>query len=110
MPDETEISQNFLFADYDGIKALDHDDGSSFYNDHSNVIFLGWGQKTFEPSPGAKRTHNSLILFTTNVLTEHVVDCPLEYAERFYNNTVRTPLFVDPSHTHVLIMCRMVAA
>jgi len=35
-----------------GVKALDHDDGSSFFYDHHNVIYMGWGQKTFEPSPG----------------------------------------------------------
>jgi len=34
------------------VKALDHDDGSSFFYDHHNVIYMGWGQKTFEPSPG----------------------------------------------------------
>ena len=47
------------------------DDGSSFFNDTSNVIFMGWGQKTFEPSPGRKFTRDSLILFTSSVLTEH---------------------------------------
>jgi hypothetical protein len=29
------------------------------------------GQKTFEPSPGRKFTRDSLILFTSSVLTEH---------------------------------------
>jgi hypothetical protein len=32
---------------------------------------MGWGQKTFEPSPGRKFTRDSLILFTSSVLTEH---------------------------------------
>jgi len=96
VPHVTEIDRNFVFADYQGVKGLDHDDGSSFYDDHSNVIFMGWGQKTFEPAPGAKQTHDSLILFASSVLTEHVPDVvPLQYAERFYNNTV---VFAPGSH------------
>jgi hypothetical protein len=88
VPAVTEIAYNFIFADYDGVKALDHDDGSSLYDDHSNVIFMGWGQKTYEPSPGAKRTHNTLILFSSSVLTEHGTEVNATYAEQFYNNTV----------------------
>jgi hypothetical protein len=88
VPDVSEISQNLIFADYQGAKALDHDDGSSFFDDHSNVIFMGWGQKTFLPAPGAKKTRNSLILFTSSVLTEHGGEKLVEYAEEFFNNTV----------------------
>ena len=29
VPAMTDISRNFIFADYEGVKALDHDDGSS---------------------------------------------------------------------------------
>jgi hypothetical protein len=88
VPDVSEISQNFIFADYQGTKALDHDDGSSFFDDHTNVIFMGWGQKTFLPAPGAKKTHNSLLLFTPSVLTEHGGEKLAEYAEEFFNNTI----------------------
>lgn len=108
IPEITEIYKNLIFADYDGVKvrflnqgtilfndlfmcvsqALDHDDGSSFYNDHNNVIYLGWGQKTFEPAPGHKHTHNSLILFADNVLTEHGGETGPDMAEKFYNNTL----------------------
>merc|ERR1712048_658338 len=37
VPARRSINHNFLFADYDGEKGIDHDDGSSFYDDHSNV-------------------------------------------------------------------------
>ena len=49
---------------------------------------MGWGQKTFLPAPGGKRTWNSLILFSGSVLTEHGGEVSKEFAERFYNNTV----------------------
>ena len=64
------------------------DDGSSFFNDTSNVIYMGWGQKTFEPSPGRKFTRDSLILFTSSVLTEHGGETSPRFAEHFTNNTV----------------------
>ena len=80
-PQVTEIYQNFIFGDYDGVKALDHDDGSSNYDDHSNVIFMGWGQKTFEPAPGRKHTWNSLFLFSDTVLTEHGGEVNSTFAE-----------------------------
>ena len=80
-PRVTEISQNFIFGDYDGVKALDHDDGSSNYDDHSNVIFMGWGQKTFEPAPGRKHTWNSLFLFSDQILTEHGGEVNTTFAE-----------------------------
>ena len=76
------------FADYQGVKALDHDDGSSFFFDHSNVIYMGWGQKTFEPAPGNKTASDSLILFTSSVLTEHGGETSAKYAEKFVNNTI----------------------
>jgi len=57
------IKRNFIFADYSGVKALDHDDGSSYYDDSENVIFMGWMHKNFVPSPGRKHTFNSLGLF-----------------------------------------------
>lgn len=89
VPAVTNISNNFIFGDYSGIKALDHDDGSSFYHDFENVIYMGWGQKTFEPSPGAKRTFNSLFLFATaTLLTEHGGETAVEFAEHFENNTI----------------------
>jgi len=88
VPATSEIWRNLIFADYEGTKALDHDDGSSFYDDHDNVIYLGWGQKTYKPSPGHKRAHDSLLLFSTTVLTEHGGELSPEMAEHFYNNTV----------------------
>ena len=135
IPAVTTTRNNFIFADYQGVKALDHDDGSrcvfcfgcflrcrlcfrlflalfdgriwlvvrrflllfhfllipaarSFFNDTQNVIYMGWGQKTFLPAPGGKRTWASLILFTSSVLTEHGGEVSKEYGEHFYNNTV----------------------
>lgn len=96
VPSVTEIAGNFIFADYDGVKALDHDDGSSYYNDHSNVIYMGWGQKTFKPAPGKKRTWNSLILFTNSVLTEHGGELNSSFTEQFFNNTI----VFDPKSAH----------
>jgi hypothetical protein len=49
---------------------------------------MGWGQKTFEPSPGRKFTRDSLILFTSSVLTEHGGETSPRFAEHFTNNTV----------------------
>ena len=88
VPAVTETFQNLVFADYQGVKALDHDDGSSFFFDHHNVIYMGWGQKTFEPAPGNKTASDSLILFTSSVLTEHGGETSADYAETFANNTV----------------------
>lgn len=88
VPAVTDTFQNFIFADYQGVKALDHDDGSSFFFDHSNVIYMGWGQKTFEPAPGNKTASDSLILFTDSVLTEHGGETSTKYAEKFRNNTI----------------------
>jgi hypothetical protein len=88
VPAVTVTTNNLIFADYQGVKALDHDDGSSFFDDSQNVIYMGWGQKTFKPSPGAKRTFDTLILFTTSVLTEHGGETSKEFGEHFYNNTI----------------------
>ena len=88
MPGLSTIARNFIFADYDGVKALDHDDGSSFYDDVANVIYMGWGQKTFKPSPGAKTTRDSLFLFSPSLLTDHGGETSPEFAEVFANNTV----------------------
>lgn len=91
VPGLSTITRNFIFADYDGVKALDHDDGSSFYDDVSNVIYMGWGQKTFLPSPGAKLTRNSLFLFSPSLLTDHGGETSPDFAEIFANNTVVFP-------------------
>ena len=88
VPALTVTEHNLIFADYQGAKALDHDDGSSFFFDHHNVIYMGWGQKTFEPSPGNKTASDSLILFTSSVLTEHGGEASADFAERFINNTI----------------------
>jgi hypothetical protein len=88
VPAVTDTFQNLIFADYQGVKALDHDDGSSFFFDHQNVIYMGWGQKTFEPAPGNKTASDSLILFTSSVLTEHGGETSAKYAEKFVNNTI----------------------
>jgi len=64
IPAITEIHHNFLFADYSGVKAIDHDDGSSYYFDHDNVIVGGWLHKNFLASPGHKRTSKTLGLFS----------------------------------------------
>lgn len=103
VPAITEISGNFLFGDYDGVKAIDHDDGSSFYNDHTNVIYMGWGQKTFKPAPGEKRTWNSLILFPTSVLTEHGGEINSSFSEHFYNNTI----VFDPASANYGVINKM---
>ena len=84
VPAWSTIERNLIFADYDGVKGLDHDDGSSFFDDQHNVIYMGWGQKTFKPSPGAKRTHGSLILYAPSVLTEHEGEAG--YPQQFYDN------------------------
>ena len=47
-----------------GVKAIDHDDGSSYYFDHDNVIVGGWLHKNFLASPGHKRTSKTLGLFS----------------------------------------------
>ena len=67
---------------------MQHDDGSSYYRDTSNVIYMGWGQKTFKPSPGHKLTSDSLILFPPSVITGHGGEVNASFAEIFANNTV----------------------
>ena len=42
---------------------------------------MGWGQKTFMPSPGNKSTTDSLILFSSSVLTEHGGETSADVAE-----------------------------
>eukprot|EP01052_Picozoa_sp_SAG31_P066947 SAG31_NODE_25736_length_455_cov_1.005618_1_plen_67_part_01 len=49
---------------------------------------MGWGQKTFEPAPGNKTTSDSLILFSSSVLTEHGGERDARFAETFERNTV----------------------
>ena len=60
----------------------------SNYVDHHNVVFMGWGQKTFMPSPGNKSTTDSLILFSSSVLTEHGGETSADFAEKFERNTI----------------------
>jgi hypothetical protein len=40
-----DVSRNLIVANYGGSKEVDNDDGSLFWNVHSNVMFFGWGQK-----------------------------------------------------------------
>lgn len=45
-PDYTTITRNLIVNGHNGVWTLDHDDGSSYYNDTTNVLFYG-GCKNF---------------------------------------------------------------
>mmetsp|Transcript_18375 Transcript_18375/g.25830 ORF Transcript_18375/g.25830 Transcript_18375/m.25830 type:complete len:244 (-) Transcript_18375:59-790(-) len=54
------IERNFFINGYNGIWAIDHDDGSQFYNDSFNFLVFG-GCKNFQGNH--KITHHNLIAF-----------------------------------------------
>ena len=47
IPRRTHVNKNFIINGYNGVWALDHDDGSSYYNDTSNFLVYG-GCKNFK--------------------------------------------------------------
>ena len=51
VPMRTSVRRNFIVNGYNGVWALDHDDGSSYYNDTSNVLVYG-GCKNYRSCAG----------------------------------------------------------
>eukprot|EP01043_Picozoa_sp_COSAG02_P014017 COSAG02_NODE_570_length_20203_cov_8.049990_7_plen_200_part_00 len=47
VPLRNHITQNFVINGYNGVWSLDHDDGSSYYNDTQNLLVFG-GCKNFK--------------------------------------------------------------
>jgi hypothetical protein len=60
-PGTSRISQNLLINGYRSVWPIDHDDGSSFYNDTANVLVYG-GFKSFS---GNNKTA-SVCVYTLN--------------------------------------------
>ena len=56
--------------------------------DWLTLLALLCSQKTFEPAPGNKTASDSLILFTSSVLTEHGGEHDARFAETFERNTI----------------------
>ena len=44
------VKQNMIINGYNGVWSLDHDDGSSYYNDSANLLVYG-GCKNFRGNP-----------------------------------------------------------
>ena len=59
-PKENEIRFNFMVNNYYSVWPLDHDDGSSYYNDHHNYFAWG-GYKTFLGGV-ATRSHDNVYI------------------------------------------------
>ena len=45
IPDFNIAHNNFIVSNYGGVKSIDNDDGSIFWNHHENFIIYGWGLK-----------------------------------------------------------------
>ena len=60
VPAYNEISHNFIIANYYSEVPLDHDDGSSYYYDHHNVLVYGGFKNNIGHS---KRAENNLFIY-----------------------------------------------
>ena len=60
VPAYNEISHNFIIANYYCSAPLDHDDGSSYYFDHHNVLVYGGFKNNIGHS---KRSENNLFIY-----------------------------------------------
>ena len=60
VPAYNEISHNFIIANYYCSAPLDHDDGSSYYYDHHNVLVYGGYKNNIGHS---KRAENNLFIY-----------------------------------------------
>ena len=60
IPADNEISHNFIIANYYSSAPLDHDDGSSYYYDHHNVLAYGGYKNNIGHS---KRAENNLFIY-----------------------------------------------
>ena len=60
IPADNEISHNFIIANYYSSVPLDHDDGSSYYYDHHNVLAFGGYKNNIGYS---KRAESNLFIY-----------------------------------------------
>ena len=60
IPADNEISHNFVIGNYYTTAPLDHDDGSSYYYDHHNVLAYGGYKNNIGHS---KRAENNLFIY-----------------------------------------------
>eukprot|EP01060_Flectonema_neradi_P034851 TRINITY_DN6248_c0_g1_i1.p1 TRINITY_DN6248_c0_g1~~TRINITY_DN6248_c0_g1_i1.p1 ORF type:complete len:851 (+),score=175.79 TRINITY_DN6248_c0_g1_i1:40-2553(+) len=59
LPEVNQMTNNFIINGYNGVWSLDHDDGSSFYNDSDNLLVWG-GCKNYE-GHSKNCTHNVIV-------------------------------------------------
>jgi len=83
IPEPSIMGQNFLINGYSGVWALDHDDGSAYYNDTSNFLVYG-GCKNYLGHDKAC-SHNVIAFPSLSILGRRCVsDDNGEFANQYY--------------------------